>query len=321
MTIMIGENIKRLRTTKGLTQEQLSEAVGVTCAAVSKWERGDTFPDITMLFPLAHFFGVSLDALMGYDREKIEADIEALLAEYVRLSRTDALKARELITGAMKKYPDDFRVMNDYMWEIAGNYADNDPAVLTEHSDEFERICARIIDGCGDEALRLDAWNMRAKLAHACGETDKALAIYERYFSDWYTTGAQKAEQLFAKDTPEFHVRVTKNMYELANFSADKYVKSVFCESSVPLEERVKRILACAESLERAAEETGETYILLEALTIVFRLANNLGFRVKYPEEKLCEIRARRDRLLEKLRGLLADDKALAECKVNYMIR
>ena len=321
MTIMIGENIKRLRTAKGLTQEQLSEAVGVTCAAVSKWERGDTFPDITMLFPLSHFFGVSLDELMGYDREKIEADIEALLAEYVRLSRTDALKARELITGAMKKYPDDFRVMNDYMWEIAGNYADNDPAVLREHSEEFERICARIIDGCGDEALRLDAWNMRAKLAHARGETDKALAIYERYFSDWYTTGAQKAEQLFAKDTPEFHVRVTKNMYELANFSADKYVKSVFCESSVPLGERVKRILACAESLERAAEETGETYILLEALTIVFRLANDLGFRVKYPEEKLCEIRARRDRLLEKLRGLLADDKALAECKVNYMIR
>lgn len=321
MTIMIGENIKRLRTTKGLTQEQLSEAVGVTCAAVSKWERGDTFPDITMLFPLAHFFGVSLDELMGYDREKIEADIEAILAEYVRLSRTDALKAHELITGAMKKYPDDFRVMNEYMWEIAGNYADNDPAVLREHSEEFERICARIIDGCGDEALRLDAWNMRAKLAHACGETDKALAIYERYFSDWYTTGAQKAEQLFAKDTQEFHVRVTKNMYELANFSADKYVKSVFYESSVPLEERVKRILACAESLERAAEKTGETYILLEALTIVFRLANDLSFRVKYPEEKLCEIRARRDRLLEKLRGLLADDKALAECKVNYMIR
>lgn len=321
MTIMIGENIKRLRTAKGLTQEQLSEAVGVTCAAVSKWERGDTFPDITMLFPLAHFFGVSLDELMGYDREKIEADIEAILAEYVRLSRTDALKARELITGAMKKYPDDFRVMNEYMWEIAGNYADNDPAVLREHSEEFERICARIIDGCGDEALRLDAWNMRAKLAHACGETDKALAIYERYFSDWYTTGAQKAEQLFAKDTPEFHVRVTKNMYELANFSADKYVKSVFCESSVPLEERVKRILACAESLERAAEKTSETYILLEALTIVFRLANDLSFRVKYPEEKLAEIRSRRDRLLEKLRGLLADDKALAECKVNYMIR
>ena len=40
MTIMIGENIKRLRTAKGLTQEQLSEVVGVTCAAVSKWERG-----------------------------------------------------------------------------------------------------------------------------------------------------------------------------------------------------------------------------------------------------------------------------------------
>ena len=265
-------------------------------------ERGDTFPDITMLFPLAHFFGVSLDELMGYDREKIEADIEAILAEYVRLSRTDALKARELITGAMKKYPDDFRVMNEYMWEIAGNYADNDPAVLREHSEEFERICARIIDGCGDEALRLTHGTCaRSSPTPAVRPTKRSRST--KRSSHRYIYGRQKAEQLFVKDTPEFHVRVTKNMYELANFSADKYVKSVFYESSVPLEERVKRILACTESLERAAEETGETYILLEALTIVFRLANDLSFRVKYPEEKLAEIRSRRDRLLEKLRG------------------
>ena len=67
MEITIGENIRRLRREKGMTQEQLAEVLNVTNAAVSKWERGDSLPDITMLFPIAEFFGVSVDNLMGYD--------------------------------------------------------------------------------------------------------------------------------------------------------------------------------------------------------------------------------------------------------------
>ena len=65
MKIAIGSNIKRLRTAKNITQEQLSVAMNVTCAAVSKWEREETYPDITLLQPLAYFFGVTLDELMG----------------------------------------------------------------------------------------------------------------------------------------------------------------------------------------------------------------------------------------------------------------
>ena len=44
MEMTIGANIKRLRTAKNITQEQLSVAMNVTCAAVSKWERGTTLP-------------------------------------------------------------------------------------------------------------------------------------------------------------------------------------------------------------------------------------------------------------------------------------
>lgn len=45
MKLKIGENIKRLRKQKGLTQEQLAELLNVSCAAVSKWESCDTYPD------------------------------------------------------------------------------------------------------------------------------------------------------------------------------------------------------------------------------------------------------------------------------------
>jgi len=66
MEITIGENIKRLRREVGMTQEQLAEKLNITNAAVSKWERGDSFPDITMLFPIADYFGISVDELMGH---------------------------------------------------------------------------------------------------------------------------------------------------------------------------------------------------------------------------------------------------------------
>ena len=66
MEISIGENIKRLRLEKGITQEQLAEILNVSNAAVSKWERGGSFPDITLLFPLADYFEISVDELMGH---------------------------------------------------------------------------------------------------------------------------------------------------------------------------------------------------------------------------------------------------------------
>ncbi len=61
----IGDNIRLLRKAKGVTQEELAEAVHVSFQAVSKWENGGA-PDIDMLPVLASFFGVSIDELMGF---------------------------------------------------------------------------------------------------------------------------------------------------------------------------------------------------------------------------------------------------------------
>lgn len=88
MNISIGENIKKLRKEKDITQEKLAEVLNVSVAAVSKWERGETYPDITLIFPLAHYFDVSVDDLMGYNKERIERDILDTIKEYHRLSRS-----------------------------------------------------------------------------------------------------------------------------------------------------------------------------------------------------------------------------------------
>lgn len=67
MKINISENIRRLRKENAMTQEQLAEAVGVSFAAVSKWERGAATPELSCIAELADLFGVSVDALLGYE--------------------------------------------------------------------------------------------------------------------------------------------------------------------------------------------------------------------------------------------------------------
>lgn len=62
----IGNNIKRIRQNKGVTQEQLGDIIGVSGQAVSKWENGSALPDISVLPKLADCFGISIDELMGY---------------------------------------------------------------------------------------------------------------------------------------------------------------------------------------------------------------------------------------------------------------
>ena len=62
----IGTNIKRLRQNKGVTQEQLGEALGISSQAVSKWENQSALPDIMILPKIADYFGISIDELMGY---------------------------------------------------------------------------------------------------------------------------------------------------------------------------------------------------------------------------------------------------------------
>lgn len=60
----IAKNISTLRQAKGLTQIELAEKLNYTDKAISKWERGESIPDVTVLLQLADIFEVSLDQLV-----------------------------------------------------------------------------------------------------------------------------------------------------------------------------------------------------------------------------------------------------------------
>lgn len=63
---MIGENLLTLRKMKKLSQEQVAEAVGVSRQAYTRWESGETSPDIKYCVALADFYEVSLDGLVNF---------------------------------------------------------------------------------------------------------------------------------------------------------------------------------------------------------------------------------------------------------------
>lgn len=82
----IGHKILILRKQQNITQEKLAAEMGVSIAAVSKWETGNSMPDIVMLCALADFFEVTTDELLG--RNKME---EFVICDDARVVR-DALR-------------------------------------------------------------------------------------------------------------------------------------------------------------------------------------------------------------------------------------
>lgn len=70
--------ITTLRKQRGITQEQVANFVGVTKAAVSKWEKGLSYPDISLLPKLATFFNLSIDELLGYKPQMTKENIRIL---------------------------------------------------------------------------------------------------------------------------------------------------------------------------------------------------------------------------------------------------
>ena len=75
MALNIGENIKKLRAEKGVTQEQLAEHLSITYQSVSKWENNITAPDLYLIPEIAKYFGMSIDKLFQVRRNPNDVKI------------------------------------------------------------------------------------------------------------------------------------------------------------------------------------------------------------------------------------------------------
>ena len=94
----LSENLKKFRAAKGMTQEEVANDLHITSQSVSKWERGETYPDITFLPALANLFDTSIDLLIGMDSIRAEESLRE-----IHRKANDCLRAQEY-AGAEKIY-------------------------------------------------------------------------------------------------------------------------------------------------------------------------------------------------------------------------
>lgn len=80
----IGENISRFRKNRNMTQEEFALRLGVTPQAVSKWERGSSFPDITLVSGICELLNVRSDALLGIEVMPISENGNILLEKEIK---------------------------------------------------------------------------------------------------------------------------------------------------------------------------------------------------------------------------------------------
>lgn len=309
MELNIGLNIKRLRNEKGFTQEQLAERLNVSSAAVSKWEAKNSYPDITLLFPLAEIFGVSVDELLGYDREKEKADINRLLSEYRKLHvHGDFDKAKALIEDGIKKYPHDYAVINAYMWEKAGGTAGNNTQTLIIHKDELTQLCNSVLDGCTRDDLRAQALNMKAKLLHAQGETERAFEVLSVLPS---RQASAMKEQLFGKETAEYRYWNRRNCYGLMDEMSIKLARTVRFDPDIPKAKKIKILENMGESFS-SFSNTAETQCFCIAEQAVYAILAGM-LTADDCIDDVIRIREKQFAAMEKMMDAAKNDEVMRE--------
>ena len=165
------DNLRRLRQGKQMTQEQVAEALGVSPQSVSRWECGNTFPDVMLLPSIARLYGVTVDDLYREDAVGYKNYAQRLLAVYEASGRSEDFFAaeQEFVRMGTNVTADDLR-----SWGVLYHYMMNHCAALAQQKlEEAESAAER-----GDW-VRYAAAQQRSLLLCDLGRGEEVVRQYE----------------------------------------------------------------------------------------------------------------------------------------------
>ncbi len=174
MKIPFAENLKKLRRAKDMTQDDLAQFLGVTFQAVSKWERNEGYPDITMLPVIANYFEVTVDSLLGNDIISKEERIEQYRNEYWWLNKHSTMdEAAAIAKKAYAEYPYEWGIIEIYILSLTRGFSQLPDG---ETLIELRRLCDFVMEKCPDSIVR-----KRAVYSMIFAEDDEHV---ERWFKE-----------------------------------------------------------------------------------------------------------------------------------------
>ncbi len=102
----INETIRKKRKHQGLTQEQVAEYLNITAPAVNKWEKGSSYPDITILPALARVLKIDLNELLAFNEDLTDIEIYNFTNELDTIAREKGYpEAFEIAMEKISEYP------------------------------------------------------------------------------------------------------------------------------------------------------------------------------------------------------------------------
>ena len=215
--IKLGEKIKSLRKQKNISQEVFANYLGVSFQAVSKWENGNTMPDVTMIPAIASFFGVSTDELFDFNLYEMEKQVEAICHESWKYRDNDPAKAEQILREGLKRFPGNEIILNNLLYTLD----------YKTRADEVITLCKSLIESTKYDDVKYDACRILASCYKENGQNDLIAPtleiIPEIYFTklelmaslldgDQSYEAAQKHKNICAEDLIDMLIIIGKHL-------------------------------------------------------------------------------------------------------------
>jgi len=182
MNIIICDNLKELRKNKNNTQEELAEFLTVSITAVSKWERGECYPDIELLPKIASYYDVSVDYLLGVGEIRKKERIKEYEEKSLRLCSVGDRKGDlELMREAYKEFPNDWVILFRLMWSLC--YIEQE-----KNAPEIIKISEKILAECTINRYRYEAMQTLCYIYSQILHNDEKAHEYAKMLPNYHFT-------------------------------------------------------------------------------------------------------------------------------------
>ena len=217
--IKLGEKIKSLRKQKNISQEVFANYLGVSFQAVSKWENGNTMPDVTLIPAIASFFGVSTDELFDFNLFEMEKQVEAICYESWKYRESDSEKAERILRDGLQRIPGNDIILNNLLYTLD----------YQTRAEEVINLCKTLIESTKDDSVKYDACRILASCYQENGQIDLVKPTLERIPEIYFTKlelmasllegedsyeAAQKQKNISAEDLIDMLVIIGKRLRE-----------------------------------------------------------------------------------------------------------
>ncbi|MGL6057677.1 MAG: helix-turn-helix domain-containing protein [Culicoidibacterales bacterium] len=181
--LQLHENLVKLRKIRGITQAQLAAFIGVTKASVSKWETGQSLPDILLLPQLAAYYAVSVDELLGYEPQLNKQQIQKLYHEFANDFASKPYEqvmeqSDELVKKYYACYP--FLLQMALLWLNHVNLAST-PQRQKQVFEEIRGLCQHIQRQTSELKTSQDAFMLESLIDLQLGENERVVERLEPF--------------------------------------------------------------------------------------------------------------------------------------------